>query len=214
RVAQSIDVTLDDDVRLIGEVEHVYRSNGRLLLFDAKPSGTADFRALMTLYLDYAALRLSLGDGAEIDFVEYDGNAACPARRPALLKVIATQTPAQLRSGLRSLIDAFREGLAQPLLFFPKTAWAWAKTTQDKRDTAAHGAWYGNESHTGERDYAPGYAALLTRDLDFLAAQSKAHEYFVEVTQRVAEALDPGHSVLLMQAPDPSANVKSSMARK
>jgi exodeoxyribonuclease V gamma subunit len=110
------------------------------------------------------------------------------------------QTDEQLREGLRRLICASRAARAQPSLYFPKTAWAWATADAEKRDKAARSAWQGDEfARVGERDYAPGYAGLLTRDLDFIQRGSPAHAGFVAATGLVAGILDPQRQVLLRE---------------
>ena len=48
----------------------------------------------------------------------------------------------------------------------------------------------------GERDYAPGYARLLARDLDMFEEGSSAHAVFVDSIAQIVEILDPAHRVL------------------
>jgi exodeoxyribonuclease V gamma subunit len=91
------------------------------------------------------------------------------------------------------LIEASRAAHAQPALYFPKTAWVWA--TAEKRGQA-RAEWEGSDFKTGERDYAPGYARLLARDLDFLDLQSAAHAHFVAAVELVSDVLDPRREML------------------
>jgi exodeoxyribonuclease V gamma subunit len=211
RAAQAIDLDLGDDLRLTGVIERVYRTaDGALHLFDAKPGGIAEFRELLPFYLDWAVLRLTLGQGVRADFVEYAEKSTLRARRPGLLDAVLDQDPAQLREGLLRLIRAAR---SQPLLFFPKTAWAWATAQAGKRDVAARKAWESDDfTHTGERDYAPGYAALLARGQDLFDGQSSAHARFVAATELVADVLDPQRRVLLRD--DASTPAKKTRKRK
>ena len=196
RAAQAIDLDLGDDLRLTGVIERVYRkADGELHLFDAKPGGIAEFRELLPFYLDWAVLRLTLGQGVRADFVEYAEKSTLRARRPELLDAIRDQNPAQLRGGLLRLIRAAR---SQLLLFFPKTAWAWATAQAGKRDEAARKVWESDDfNHTGECDYAPGYAALLTRGVDLFERGSSPHAHFVTAIELVASVLDPQRRVLL-----------------
>ena len=59
-------------------------------------------------------------------------------------------------------------------------------------------AWEGGDfGGIGERDYAPGYASLVSRGLDLFDAHGPIHHAFVLATQRVCDVLDPTHSMLL-----------------
>jgi exodeoxyribonuclease V gamma subunit len=114
------------------------------------------------------------------------------------LNVIHAQDAEQLRHGLRTLIEASRRADQQPLLFFPKTALAWALAEAHERLRKARSAWEGDDYHqVGERDYAPGYAALLTRGLDLFDPASDEHRAFVVATETVCHVLDPLHETLL-----------------
>jgi exodeoxyribonuclease V gamma subunit len=85
------------------------------------------------------------------------------------------------------------------LLFASKTAWAWCEADPDARWDKARAAWEGSDHHTGERDYAPGYAKLFAREMDFLDGKSAASKAFEAACLLVAGALDPGHHVLLAE---------------
>jgi exodeoxyribonuclease V gamma subunit len=201
REPQSIDLDLGDGLRLTGIVERVFRTAaGARCLFDAKPAGVAGFRELLPFYIDLAALRLASGAAVSAYFVEKGKKGGQPAVPPALLEAIQSQSDAQLRGGLRGLIRASQATHEHPTLFFPKTAWEWATADADKRDAAARKAWQSDDfARAGERDYAPGYAGLLARDLDFLDRNSPAHAGFVAVIELVAGVLDPQHRVLLRE---------------
>ncbi len=218
RLSQGIDLSLPEGLRLRGVVERAYRINeDKWCVFDAKPGNVATFSELIALYLDYAALRLGLDREIKLEFVECAKKAGSAPKRPALLDAIVAQTPAQLREGLSSLIQVSRDSLSQPLLFFPKTAWAWANAKQGKRESDARSAWESADRTTGERDYTPGYAALLTRDMDLFDANSPEHASFVASIELVAAVLDPEHRVLLHEsivAPKPTASPPKKRVRK
>ena len=168
--------------------------------------GEATFKELLTFFIDLAALRLELDADPIAEFVE---NAkigkSLVARTPALLDCIRNQSRGQMRDGLRRLIHASRAARAQPELYFPKTAWTWATT--EHPGPAARRAWEGGDFiQRGERDYAPGYAGVLARDLDFLAPDSPSHEHFVAATDLVADVLDPQRRVLRRRAPQANAH--------
>jgi exodeoxyribonuclease V gamma subunit len=199
RESQQVDLDLGDGLRLSGVVENVFRiRDGSLCLFDAKPGGEATFKELLALFIDMAALRLQLDSSPAVLFLET--NKSLVARLPALLDCIRSQSREQMREGLRRLIHASRAARAQPDLFFPKTAWTWA-TARNNAGAAARSSWEGGEfMRRGERDYAPGYAGVLARDLDFLDPDSPSHEQFVAATKLVADVLDPQRQVLRRQA--------------
>jgi exodeoxyribonuclease V gamma subunit len=197
REAQAVDLDLGDGLRLSGVVENVFRTRAdRLCLFDAKPGGEATFKELLPLFIDLAALRLGSGENPDAEFVENAKKSTTfVARQPALLASIVNQSREQMGEGLRRLIRASRAARAQPELYFPKTAWIWA--TAENPGAAARRAWEGGEfMQRGERDYAPGYAGVLARDLDFLDPDSASHERFAAASELVADVLDPLRQVL------------------
>ncbi len=196
--AQAVELDLGDGVRLSGVIDRLYRgADGCRLLFDAKPVGAAGLRELLAFYIDWAALRLTAADGVQADYLEHSA-----ARRPKLLDALLAQDTEQLRHGLRALIDMYLAAQQQPLLFFPQSALAYASSAPEERLERAATAWAGSDSgHGGERDYAPGYAALLARGLDLFNPSSAAHRAFVAATQRVSAVLDPGHTMLFKSAP-------------
>ncbi|OOG50298.1 exodeoxyribonuclease V subunit gamma [Rhodanobacter sp. C01] len=195
--AQAIDLDLGDGLRLTGVVDRVFRgADGELLLFDAQPGRSAGLKDMLAFYIDWAALRLSHADTVHGDYLEPTSNNK-KARSSGLLDPIRAQDAAQLRQGLRRLIDAYRSATQQPLLFFPRSAQAYATSEPDARLGKAQAAWAGDDFNGGERDYAPGYAALLSRGLELFDQDSPAHRAFVAATELVCEVLDPQHTMLL-----------------
>jgi exodeoxyribonuclease V gamma subunit len=190
-VEQTIELDLGDGIRLSGNVRAFRCEDARIRLFGAKPAGEAKFNEWLPFYFSVAALRLTLPDSIDVDFVEYEKNL----RRPALLKAINEQDAAQMRGGLRRLIDAALGAETTDLLFPPRTAWEWVTTQAAKREQQARKVWEG-DFLAGERDYAD-YAALVARDWDFLDPQSLAHARFASTCELVAGVLDPQRTVLL-----------------
>jgi exodeoxyribonuclease V gamma subunit len=201
RDAQAVDVELEEGVRLVGVVDHVFRCrDGRCLLFDAKPHGAAGFRELIPFYIDLAALRLTANASMGALFLEFSEGALPAVRPPPLCAVMEAQSAAQLREGLCRMIEAMRAARGEPLLFMPKSAWAWVSAEPDKRENAASSEWLGGYRKQGERNFSPGYAALLTRGLDLFKPGSVAYSRFVDAATSIADVLDPGRSVLLPQS--------------
>ena len=178
-------------VRVSGTVQDTFRcSDGKLRLFGARLGKPAEFAQLLPFYLDWACLRLG---GAAIDdahFVEADKDCAT-AGKPKLLAAILVQSDAQLRYGLHELLRMALESRVRPVLFPPRTAWAWAGADPARRLDKAARAWAGEDGNTGERDYAPGYAALLARGTDFLDADTPSGREFAATVAHVLAILNP-----------------------
>ena len=206
--AQAINLDLHDGVHLTGAVDRVFHAvDGGLLLFDAKPTGAASLRDILAFYIDWAALRLTYAEAVQGEYLEPASNKK-GAGTPGLLDPVRAQDTDQLRHGLRRLIEAYLAAENQPLLFFPHSALAYAKSAPEDRIAKAAAAWQGDDfSRTGERDYAPGYAALLSRGLELFDQGSQAHHMFVAATELVCGVLDPMRTMLLKpQASAPVAN--------
>lgn len=197
-LAQAIDLDLGDGLRLTGVVDRVFRDvDDNLLLFDAQPNRAAGLREMLAFYIDWAALRLTHADAMHGDYLEPTTNNK-GARSSGLLDAVLAQDSTQLRHGLRRLIAACQSAERQPLLFFPRTALAWAVSKPPERVAKAKSTWEGDSfNHAGERDYAPGYAALLSRGLELFDADSPAHQAFVAATELICHVLDPQRAKLL-----------------
>ncbi|MGN6519294.1 MAG: exodeoxyribonuclease V subunit gamma [Dokdonella sp.] len=195
--ALAIDLDLGDGITVAGRIARLFRRpDGTLALFDAKPSGESGMREWLAFHIDWAALRLACGDQATATFLDYDKDDRC-ATAPTWLAAALAQEPASLRAGLRRLIELWRGSERRPLLFFPRTAWAYATNAPERRLEAARERWLGDENvRQGERDYAPGHARLLARDLDLLEEEAPEHAVFVATVAAVADVLDPARAVL------------------
>ena len=207
--AQTIDLDLGDGLRLTGTVDRVFRgADGGLLWFDARPGRVANLRDLLGFYLDWACLQLArAGDSAPMQAALLEqlrrtqgGASVLVAQRTALLDTIVALDREQLRRGLRRLVEAYRAAARQPLLFFPRTAQAWLASAPEHRLAKAAAAWEGDGFNPGERDYAPGYAALVSRGLALFDLESPAHRAFVAAAELVGEVLDPEHQTLMKAA--------------
>ena len=205
--AQAIDLDLHDGLRLTGVVDRVFHAaEGGLLLFDAKPAGAAGLKDILAFYIDWAALRLTYAEAVQCKYLEPASDKK-GAGTPGLLGPVRAQDTDQLRHGLRRLIEAYVAAENQPLLFFAQSALAYAKSAPNDRLAKAAAAWEGDDfKRTGERDYAPGYATLLSRGLELFDKSSSAHHAFVAATELVCEVLDPQHTMLLKTpASEPAA---------
>jgi exodeoxyribonuclease V gamma subunit len=196
-LAQAIDLDLGGGLRLTGVIDRVFHgAEGGLLLFDAQPGRAAGLREMLAFYIDWAALKLTHAGTVHGDYLEPTSNNH-KARSSGLLDPIRAQDAEQLRQGLRRLIEAYRSTEQQPLMFFPRTAQAYATSEPEARLGKAASAWAGDDFNGGERDYAPGYAALLSRGLELFDPDSPAHHAFVATTELVCAVLDPQCTILL-----------------
>jgi exodeoxyribonuclease V gamma subunit len=205
--AQAIDLDLGGGLRLTGVVDRVFHgADGNLLWFDIRPGRAADLKDLLGFYIDWACLELARADGSapvQAALLEQvrrtrGGNSVLLAQATGMLDTILAQDRDQLRHGLRRLIETYQVAEQQPLLFFPRTALAWAAGKPEDRLAKAEAAWAGDGfNQIGERDYAPGYAALLSRGLELFDVDTPAHRAFVAATELVCGVLDPDHTTLL-----------------
>ncbi|WP_108471524.1 exodeoxyribonuclease V subunit gamma [Rhodanobacter thiooxydans] len=209
--AQAIDLDLGDGLHLTGTIDRVFRgADGKLLWFDARPGRAANLKDLLDFYLDWACLQLAhAGDGAPLQATlleqvrrTHGGSSVLVAQTAGMLDTIRAQEGEQLRHGLRRLVEAYRAAAQWPLLFFPRTAQAWAGNEPKDRLAKAAAAWEGDSFNPGERDYAPGYAALLSRGLELFDEASPAHRAFVAATELVCGVLDPQRTTLMKLTQD------------
>jgi len=200
REPRAVDLVLAGERRLTGRSQRLFRSaGGELLLFDAQPARPADFRDLLPLYVEWAALRLAPDPPARAVFVEGGPSGRPRAGIPPLLAAILAQQPAELEAGLGRLVELWRTRRERPLLFFPRTAWAHAGAVPGERRVRAQRQWLGDDAgwQRGERDYAPGYAGLLARGLALFDPATPAGDAFAAAVATICTVLDPHRSVLL-----------------
>jgi exodeoxyribonuclease V gamma subunit len=150
-----------------------------------------DFRRRLPLFLDWALLRLATARGAaEVQPLRVlallDDNAGSPwidalnAWDAALCAAAPTARARRLdalQSRLLELLEHWRAGQGGRLPYLPATSWAAlcvpveaprsdALPYTERLSNSVESAWHGGEHRLGEADYSPGYARLLTGDLD------------------------------------------------
>ena len=198
REPQHVDIDLGDGLRVSGRIDRVFRTRDGLVLFDAKASASTGLREWIDLCIDWAALRLG---GEEVGRVRYFIHSDGAADVPDWLAPLQALSPEQLRACLRLFAAGYLAATTRPLLFFPRSATAHATTKPASRAAKTETAWLGEDGvRAGERDYAPGHARLLTRDLDILDEASPAYTEFVAAIHTIAAALDPAQQVLFAAA--------------
>jgi exodeoxyribonuclease V gamma subunit len=189
REAQAVEVNCEG-VRLAGTVREVFRcADGTLQLFGARIGGLAQFAHLLPFYVDWACLRMAGVPMSGAYFVENDGKSANP-RVPEWLEAVCAQSDAQLRAGLSALLRMALASRRRPLVFPPRTAWAWVHADAENREEKARAVWESGEYSHGERDYAPGYAALLVRGADLFDPATPAARAFAETCARIVDILN------------------------
>jgi exodeoxyribonuclease V gamma subunit len=159
-------VRLDDGYVLGGSVTARRDADGRYWLLRVETRKTLDFSVRLPLWLDRAALALSLPAaqlGGCMLLHLHGGCAEIDA-----LAANASSDATLLRAGIAQLCALRSDVLRARRWYFPATAWAVAEAPADARYARARGAWSGSQAGVGERDHAPGYAALLTRGRDWI----------------------------------------------
>ena len=176
---------LDTTVALLGVHCVVAITIGHALwLLDAAPGKEPKdlhFGLRVPAFLRWAALRASTDAPVRVALVTAKGLApwgeamaaadvaflSCPDRALAL---------GGLAAQVQALVDFRGAVLAGKRRYSPATSWAAANADADD-DEAIVKAWAGDEFRTGERDYAPGYAALLGRDWPLLPGSPALAEF-------------------------------------
>lgn len=195
--------------RALGELTRVWRTSDALCVLDTFPDKKEEnltFRERIGLFLEWALLRLAEPGGElPVRVLLLTSSAVRPWQ--ASLNAWDDAFMDACRSGdaetVAKLLDDLRERIGgllafwsvaqvRPPWYFPKTSWIAAT---DPKEHNVLAAWEGAERVTGERDYAPGYAALLARDAtfepghaDFDALCSTAHELLALINPRAESA--------------------------
>jgi exodeoxyribonuclease V gamma subunit len=169
------------EVHLHGEIRDVFDAAGARWLLRVRPGkseGGLDFRDRIGLFLDWALLRLATAPATAVRpalVVAVDDGKAEEDRWSAEFTAWDTrfrqadghaqdELLADLERRVADLAGFFLAASERPAWYFPRTSWVAREGDADK----AAASWLGNgHGHTGERDYAPGYAALLAGDRDF-----------------------------------------------
>ncbi|MBL8246234.1 MAG: exodeoxyribonuclease V subunit gamma [Rhodanobacteraceae bacterium] len=187
-LAQAIDLELGG-VRLIGSVGQVYQRGSSLWLVSISPVAS-DFRQLLPVFLDWAALRLALPQADLHLRVIHRGKDDMPELGPA--PNFATD-PDPLRRGLVRLIalyqDAFRTAAAYHARSSHALAANLAAGDADKALEASRRAWRGQHESVGERDYAPGYNRMIAGDDRFLHPGRAEHARFDQLARELYDLL-------------------------
>jgi exodeoxyribonuclease V gamma subunit len=169
-----------------GTLERAWSTNTARWQFEVYPGKTEEalgFRERVPFFIEWALLRLVTEPSTPVraclltEGTEHVWEAMFNQWDDAL-RHDADNDPAQamlddLAARVGALLDLWRQAQRYPLPYFPKTSWA---ALDEWPDSAQH-AWAGSFGHPGERDYAPGYAWLLTGEADF----SPEHPGFVEL---------------------------------
>jgi exodeoxyribonuclease V gamma subunit len=168
--------------RVQGELTRVYCTSEARWLFDVFPDMKSEdeltFKQRIGAFLEWALLRLD--DEAGVlpvrmllltadtkspwqEAINRHDEAFIAARRDGDAAA-AAKFLADLQRRVEALIAFCTAAQAQPSWYFPQTSWevSGAKTVADPEKI-----WAGALHSTGERDYAPGYAAVLGRDARF-----------------------------------------------
>lgn len=185
-LAQAVDLEIDG-VRVVGSVGHVYLADGRRWLVAISRSAP-DFRLLLPLYLDWAALRLAAPDqpAGLVAIVRGSNGPVLGLPRPF------SEDPARLRAGLARLLALHREARGTAGAYFPRTSHACASAREPRFELAdARASWRGGSRDfgLGERDFEPGYNHLFGGDESFLREGSARAARFADIARTLAAVL-------------------------
>ncbi len=189
---QSLDIELalpseTGAARLLGRIDHLFphpRGGTQLLNIvlpkhDAKNDkwhdAELDFGKRVPAFIDWLAARLVLPPDIPLHLT-FSTKKVDPwvARIDAadLAFRNGSLSRAELEDRLARLISWWQTAGQHPLRYFPRTSWAAfqaAQTSEVDVASAVRKAWASGEYSTGERDYAPGYAAMLGAEDAFVA---------------------------------------------
>ncbi len=163
---------------LAGSVPALRDGEGRHWLLEVHTRRTLDFSVRLPLWLDGAALALSLPPA------QRGGSLLLHLReQPQQVPVndAMRQPAAELRAGIHRLLHLYQEACAARAWYLPATAWAVATAGPDRHVDAARTAWAGDSSGPGERGYSP-EAALLLRGRDWIA-EAETWQAFAAMAQ-------------------------------
>jgi exodeoxyribonuclease V gamma subunit len=179
--AQSIPLEVEiDGLRLHGRIADAWPHGIARLRFGA-PNGPSVIRNGLDWLLASAA-------GVDLPFHEFQevDKRIGPHRRAML-------APAQARDALRVLLELRAKGLRQPLLFAPRSGWAYySASTPDRGLKAARSQWQGGEKVWAEGGQ-PAYALALRARDPFASHDAMAE--FARTATAVFAALASGISI-------------------
>lgn len=187
------------DGELRGQVPVHEAADGTLWLLDAAPGKdpkTLHFGLRVPAFLRWAALRASTDAPVRVALLTAKGLAPWGEALAAEDALFLAQSERALALGglaarVQALVDFRASVMAGTQRYSPATSWAAANAEADE-DESIITAWAGGDVRTGERDYAPGYAALLGRDWQLLPG-SAALAAFREDARELANIL-PGRA--------------------
>lgn len=193
---QNIDLRLGPH-RLTGQVGPIFSHGNAHWLLAISPANSIHFGQLLPLYLQWACLCLSDPDQP------WQVALLHPGVKEPLPGTDFTRDRSRLQAGLLRLLDDYSNERATATSYFPRTSHVYAHLLQKHEDAgralaAATQAWAATGAEaSGERDYAPGYNALLGDDESFLVEGTPSHRRFAS---RALDYLD-----LLIGRSDPEA---------
>ncbi|MBI2398713.1 MAG: exodeoxyribonuclease V subunit gamma [Xanthomonadales bacterium] len=156
--------------RIVGSVTRVHHDAQGWLLFDAFPGkrlAALGFQQRIPVFIEWALLRLAYPQQPLRVCLLTTPDPKEARRFDELLNAFDIGSrQADLGARLSRLVEFWQGAETDPLRYLPKTAWAAATSSDEQTFAAMHEAWASDRYHIGERDYAPGYAALLARGVD------------------------------------------------
>ncbi len=180
-----------DDLRLLGSIGRMYRAGDELWLVAMISSGMS-FKPLTALFLQWAALRLSLPNQVCRYALIHKNNKGEAAMEPA---ITFSEDLAQLQNGLLTLMTRYRQAEKTAGTYYAKSSYAYALTMHDgqfqKAPDHASRRWFGPTvtDTPGERDYAPYYNLMLAGDESFIQFGTEENARFTAIATELLQAM-------------------------
>lgn len=197
--ALSVSLPLPDGGQLDGRIEWRDDAEGVGWLIEAFPGRRNDalhFGRRLPLLLRWAALRLTQDQPLRVALVGAEKpdplGAALAALDDAYLvgdAAARAEVTTRLQRLLRHAIEFRAAVLRGERRYAPATSWA-ALQHGDDDPAKLRAAWAGSQRATGERDHAPGYAALWGHDWRFAPGDGET-ERFIADARELATRLTP-----------------------
>jgi exodeoxyribonuclease V gamma subunit len=189
--AIGIPIDLDiDGMRLLGNVGPVYVCGEELWLVRIS-SSPLSFKQLLPLFVQWAALRLSLPERTCQVRVLQSRDTALPTTLPYAF----VEDPALLHSGLAELLRHFCRAGQTAQIYHPRSSYMFAISDREKDEDqalkAARQSWLGSDFNgaVGERDYAPHYNRLLSDDDAFLTSGTAEFGRFATMARELLRSI-------------------------
>jgi exodeoxyribonuclease V gamma subunit len=196
-------VVLGDGSTLGGTLTRVFdgEAGAAAIVFEARVGGTTDLRSLLSLFVEWALLALSLPDDAPLpravllctvadkDTGQVGATASPEAARWSEGQADRLAHREDLSRRLTRLVALVREAEQTPAWLPPRTTWSYLAAKPGRSLGDARATWEGRSKARGESDWA-NYALLAGRGAEALQPGTPANARFRAMALLLAEVLE------------------------